>query len=124
KLEKLLQLHKDNWTAIAQGCAALREEASAGRTDAHEGLSREATTFHDFVVDLAFADSVLPSAYAAPFRHLIARIVEHLQATIGIIDFWRKPVEVKQLRAHIGTELQLSNIPELVEQHERIAVEI
>lgn len=43
---------------------------------------------------------------------------------IDIIDFWKKPIEVKRLRGNIDTEILLSNVPELVEKHERIAVEI
>ena len=50
--------------------------------------------------------------------------MESLQETIDIIDFWKKPIEVKRLRGEIDTELLLTEIPELVERHERIAVEI
>ena len=52
------------------------------------------------------------------------RVVELLQNSIGIIDFWKKPIEVKRLRGNINTEILLANIPQLAEQHERIAVEI
>lgn len=54
----------------------------------------------------------------------MTRIVEILQETIDIIDFWKKQIEVKKLRGNIDTELLLSNIPALIERHERIAVEI
>ena len=47
-----------------------------------------------------------------------------LQGTIGIIDFWKKPGEVKKLRGNIDTEILLTEIPQLIEKHERIAVEI
>ena len=57
-------------------------------------------------------------------QRVVARIVEILQETIDIIDFWKKPIEVKKLRGNIDTELLVSNIPSLVERHERIAVEI
>jgi type I restriction enzyme R subunit len=55
---------------------------------------------------------------------VIPRIVEILQNTIDIIDFWQKPIEVKKLRGNIDTEILLSDIPELCNNHERIAVEI
>ena len=61
---------------------------------------------------------------ARGFAGLIAALVETLQKTIDIIDFWKKPIEVKQLKGNIGTDLLLSGIPELAERHERIAVEI
>ena len=47
-----------------------------------------------------------------------------LQDTIDIIDFWKKPLEVKRLRGNIDTEILLANIPQLADKHERIAVEI
>ena len=54
KLEKLILEHKNNWQALAEGYEALRKEALAGRTDVVEGLSKEATTFYDYVVQIAF----------------------------------------------------------------------
>jgi len=50
--------------------------------------------------------------------------MEILQGTIDIIDFWKKPIEVKTLRGNIDTEILLANIPQLTANHERIAVEI
>jgi type I restriction enzyme R subunit len=50
KLEKLIQDHKDNWQVLAEGYEQLRNEAMAGRTEAIEGLSKEATTFYEFAV--------------------------------------------------------------------------
>ncbi|MFM9964650.1 MAG: hypothetical protein ACKV2Q_25885 [Planctomycetaceae bacterium] len=54
----------------------------------------------------------------------MSRIVEVLQDTIDIIDFWKKPLEGKRLRGNIDIEILSSNIPPLAEKHERIAVEI
>lgn len=124
KLEKLIQQHKDNWDALAEGYEQLRGEALAGRTDAVEGLTKEATRFYDYVVQLAFNGGVVPAEHRQRLKDLMARIVEILQDTIGIIDFWRKPIEVKKLRGNIDTEILLSSIPQLAERHERIAVEV
>ncbi len=66
----------------------------------------------------------MPQAYQQPLKKLMTRIVETLQDTIDIIDFWKKPIEVKKLRGNIDTEILLANIPELNLKHERIAVEI
>ena len=54
----------------------------------------------------------------------MSRVVDTLLDTIGIIDFWKKPIEVKKLRGNIDTEILLTRIPQLTERHERIAVEI
>lgn len=124
KLEKLIQEHQNNWQALAEGYEQIRNEAMAGRTDAIEGLSKEATTFYDYVVQLAFGGDVVPPDSHALLKKLMARIVDILQGTIDIIDFWKKPIEVKNLRGNIDTEILLANIPQLTAKHERIAVEI
>jgi type I restriction enzyme R subunit len=41
-----------------------------------------------------------------------------------VLDFWQKPNEWKRLRGNIDTEILLSDIPALVENHQRLAVEI
>ena len=124
KLEKLIQDHQNNWEALAEGYEGLRREAQVGRTDTVEGLSREASTFYDYVVQLAFDGGAVPNEAREALRKLMARIVEMLQDTIDILDFWKKPIEVKRLRGNIDTEILLSGVPQLIEKHERIAVEL
>lgn len=124
KLEKLIQEQKDNWEALAEAYEQLRKEALGGRKEVVEGLTKEATTFYEYVLHLAFDRHEVPAEYWQPLKYVMTRIVEILQETIDIIDFWKKPVEVKKLRGTIDTELLLSNIPALIERHERIAVEI
>jgi type I restriction enzyme R subunit len=124
KLERLIQEQKDNWDALAHGYEALRREAEAGRTETVEGLTREASTFYDYVVQLAFNGGEVPIDCQLRLKELMSRIVEVLQDTIGIIDFWKKPIEVKRLRGNIDTEILLTEIPQLADRHERIAVEI
>lgn len=124
KLEKLIQQHKDNWDILAQEYEQLRLEAMAGRQETIEGLSKEATTFYDYVAQLAFDAAEVPADTQKPLKHLMERTVALLQETIGIIEFWKKPNEVKKLRGDIDTEILLANIPQLMAKHERIAVEI
>lgn len=124
KLEQLIQEHRNNWEALAEGYEQLRAEALAGRTETIEGLNREATTFYDYVAQLAFDQGDVPFQDRQRLRQLMLRIVEILQGTIGIIDFWKKPIEVKRLRGDIDTEILLADIPRLTDRHERIAVEI
>jgi type I restriction enzyme R subunit len=124
KLEELIQRYKDNWNALAEGYEQLRREAMAGRQDVVEGLSKEATTFYDYVLQVAFDGGEVPAEHGQRLKDLMAGIVGTLQDTIGIIDFWKKPIEVKKLRGAIDTEILLANIPQLTAKHERIAVEI
>lgn len=124
KLEQLIQEHKENWEVLAEAYEQLRAEALAGRTEVVEGLTKEATTFYDYVVQLAFEGGDVPAEHSQRLKGLMTRIVEILQETIGIIDFWNKPIEVKKLRGSLDTEILLASIPQLTDRHERIAVEI
>lgn len=124
KLEKLIEQHRDNWKSLSDDLKQLRKEAIEGRTEAVEGLTREAATFYDYVLQLAYDGATVPADDRTPLRKLIQRIVEVLQDTIDVLDFWKKPLEVKRLRGNIDTEILLANIPALSAKHERLAVEI
>ena len=102
----------------------LRKEVIEGRKEAVEGLTKEETTFYDYVLQLAYGGGEVPSADRMSLQKLMSRIVEMLQDTIDVLDFWKKPVEVRKLRGSIDTEILLVNISALNEKHERIAVEI
>ena len=124
KLERLIRQYHDNWELLAEGYERLRHEAIEGRKETIAGLTMEATTFSDYVVQLAFGDEEVPAKTVEPLKELASRIVEVLQDTIDVLDFWRKPIEVKKLRGNIDTEVLLADIPELNAMHERIAVEV
>ncbi len=124
KLERLIEEHRNNWTVLAKGYEQLRREAFEGRKEAVPGLTREASTFYDYVLLLAYDGGEVPPEAIEPLKKLMLRIVDILQETIGVLDFWKKPIEVKKLRGNIDTEILLANIPALKAKHERIAVEI
>jgi type I restriction enzyme R subunit len=124
KLEKLIEQHKNNWKALADDLEGLRKEVVSGRTDVAEGLTKEATTFYDYVLQIAYGDKEAPAEFRPALKKLMLRIVEMLQDTIDVLDFWKKPIEVKKLRGNIDTEILLADIPALNTKHERLAVEI
>jgi type I restriction enzyme, R subunit len=124
KLERLIQEHQDNWKVLAQEYEKLRQEAVAGRREGHDGLSREEAAFYDQLLQLVFAEAAPSPEQAELLKTTIRRIVTLLQRSIGIIDFWKKPVEVKKVRGSIDTELLCAALPELAANHERLAVEI
>ena len=124
KLEKLIEQHKNNWNALADDLEELRREAVAGRTEPVDGLSREATTFYEYVLQIAYDGGEEPAVDRSALKKLMLAIVELLQDTIGVLDFWKKPIEVKKLRGNIDTEILLAKIPALSARHERLAVEI
>ena len=123
-MERLIEQHRDNWKALSDDLEQLRKAAIEGRTDTVEGLTKEATTFYDYVLELAYDGGPVPPADLQALKALMLRVIEVLQETIAVLDFWKKPIEVKRLRGAIDTEILLANIPDLNGKHERIAVEI
>lgn len=124
KLERLIKEHQNNWKALADGYEQIRNEAIAGRTETVSGLNKEATTFYDYVLQLAYDGKEPPESDLAKLKKLMSRLVELLQDTIDVLDFWKKPIEVRKLRGNIDTEILLADIPALNAKHERIAVEM
>lgn len=124
KLEHLIEDYGKNWTVLAREYEKLRAEVVAGRTQTIEGLGREATTFYDHVCGIAFDGGIPPESDKPELKSLVQRVVELLRDTIDVLDFWKKPTEVKRLRGAIDNELLLSGIPAVNAKHERIAVEI
>jgi len=124
KLEKLIETHQENWEVLAEQYELLRNEAMQGRTEVVEGLSKEETTFYDFLVQLVFDGEDVPKTLDESLKSLVQQIVMLLRGTIDIKDFWAKPIEVRNLRGNIDTAVLLANITELNERHERIAVEV
>ena len=124
KLEELIQTHRENWTVLAEEYELLRREVEGGRTETIDGLTKEATTFYDHVQQLAFNGQDVPTEHRKSLQALMTHIVDMLGDTIDILDFWKKPVEVRRLRGKIDTELLAARVPEVNASHERIAVEI
>lgn len=124
KLEKLIEQHRDNWKLLSNDLEQLRRDALAGRAHAVEGLTKEATTFYEYLLQLAYGGEEAPVEDRLPLKQLMASLVALLQNTIDVLDFWKKPTEVKKLRGNIDTEILLANIPALNPIHERLAVEI
>ena len=124
KLEKLIEDHKNQWDLLAKEMEPLVHDAAAGRKSDGEGTAKEVRIFEDHIADLAFGGQGVPAEHKGKFAELVSKMIETMQGTIDIINFWDKFIEVKKLRGEIGTELQLCGIPELAERHERIAVEV
>jgi type I restriction enzyme R subunit len=124
KLEHLIDQYQDQWDLLAEELEKLRVEAAAGRTETIAGLDKEATTFYAHIVDLTFGENGVPARDADKMKTLMNSIVELLQETIGIIDFWNNPAEQKRLRGELNKILLMADIPEVTASFERLAVEI
>jgi type I restriction enzyme R subunit len=109
---------------LSDELARLRKEALTGRQAVVQGLDREETTFYEHVASLAFGDTGVPAEKQAAMKTLMRYIVEILQETIGLIDFWSNPAEQRKLRGTLTDALLMADIAEITENFERLAVEI
>jgi type I restriction enzyme, R subunit len=124
KVDALIEKHHDEWDLLAEKLAELRTEAIAGRQRGEEGMSREATAFYEYIVQVGFANGTVPPEDKAEFKRLMESVVDTLQETIGSIDFWQNPDKQKRVRGLIKTEIAKCSIEELKENRERVAVEV
>jgi type I restriction enzyme R subunit len=76
------------------------------------------------VVDVAFGKGGVPADQDVRMKALMKNVVELLQETIGIIDFWNNPAEQRRLRGELNTALLMADIPEVTTNFERLSVEI
>ena len=124
KVDALIEKHHEEWDLLAEKLAELRKEAIGGRQHGEDGMSREATTFHEHIVQVGFADGQVATDDKPKFRALMERVVEILQETVGSVDFWHNPDKQKRVRGLIKTELSKAGIDALKENRERVAVEV
>lgn len=124
KLDTLIARHGDEWKALAEAYEELRAEIRAGRSEEAAGNPAEVMVFRDNLFDLIGDGAALSVEDAAMIDALSTRLVLLIREAIAIVDFWRKPDQVRRLRASIDTELMVSGIGPVQDQHQRIAVEL
>jgi type I restriction enzyme R subunit len=124
KVDALIVKHHEEWDLLAEKLAELRTEAITGRQVGEEGMSREATTFYEHIIQVGFTQGVLDDGEKNKFKALMENTVEILQDTIGSIDFWENPDKQRRVRGLIKDEITKAGIEELKKNRERVAVEI
>ena len=124
KVDALIEKHHDQWDLLAEKLAELRTEAMAGRTTTGSGMSREATTFYEHIVQVGFAQGAVAEADQAAMKMLMERLVGVLQDAIGSLDFWMNADKQKRVRGAIKTEISKAGITELNSNRERVTVEV
>jgi type I restriction enzyme R subunit len=124
KVDALIEKHHDEWELLAEKLAELRGEAIAGRRQGEDGMSKEATTFYEHIVQVGFERGVLEKADKAKFKALMESVVEILQETVAGIDFWHNPDKQKRVRGLIKVEISKTGIEALKQNRERVTVEI
>jgi type I restriction enzyme R subunit len=123
-VNELIKTHHDEWDLLAEKLGELRSEAIAGRQHGEEGMSKEATTFYQHIIEVGFSSGTLDESQKTKFKELMEMVVDILQETIGSIDFWQNPDKQKRLRGLIKDAIAIAGMEELKENRERVAVEI
>jgi type I restriction enzyme R subunit len=124
RLEALIQRYKDNWTQLSESLFALRQEALAGRQDDPEGVSKKAAPFYDLIGKIAFGKDGIPVDHRDLAKQLVADVIDKMQRTIGIVNFWGNAPEVAQLRGELSDLLLFSGIDEVAENSDQIVREL
>lgn len=124
KVNALIEKHHDEWDLLAEKLAELRTEAIAGRQCGEDGMSREATTFYEHIVQIGFVNGTADVKDKPRLKELMAQVVEILQETIVSIDFWQNPDKQKRVRGLLKTEIAKNGIAELKLNRERVVIEI
>jgi type I restriction enzyme R subunit len=124
KVEQLIDRYQDQWELLAEELEKLRGEAIAGRKTGDHGMSREATTFYEYIAAEVFEGGKVPEEAKPKMTALMESIVDTLQQTIGSIDYWNNNDKQKKTRSAIKTALMKTGMDELKERRERIAVQV
>jgi type I restriction enzyme R subunit len=124
KLDSLIAKHGEDWKILAEAYEELRAEIRSGRAKVSAAQPAEVMIFRDNLFDLIGDGATLSLEDSAMVDALSTRLVSIIRAAIVIVDFWRKPDQVRRLRANIDTELMVSGIGAVQDQHQRIAVEL
>ena len=124
KVDALIEKHQDEWELLVEKLAELRTEAIAGRRQGEDGMSKEATTFYEHIIQVGFSGNTIHHLDKPKLKALMERVVSILQITIISIDFWQNPDKQKRVRGLIKTEIAQTGIDELKKNRERVAVEV
>ena len=124
KVDALIEKHHDQWDLLAEKLAELRTQVVRGRQQGEDGMSREATTFYEHILQVGFADASVNDGDKPKFKALMQTTVDILQETIASIDFWQNPDKQRRVRGLLKTEIAKTDIAELKQNRERVAVEI
>lgn len=123
KLDALIRRHGEDWKTLAERFAELRDELGQTTGPQPDRRAGERAVFRDNLAELAGAGPFSVDD-ARRIDDTAGRVFDLVRDAIRIAGFWRKPEEVRRMRADIKTELMTCGIPEVEERSERIAIEL
>lgn len=126
RLEAIIKQFQGHWEMIVEELTKLREEIRKGRKTETGGLNKQQLPFFDVILMHSFGKTEVDDATKERVKVLAVKIVEELQNTINVVNFWKKKqARVRSLQGEIEDILALeSGIPEIIANNEKIATEI
>lgn len=124
KVDNLIDLYKDNWETLLEELEKIRGEAAEGRKTGHDDLSKEAAVFYDYIISDVIAEDSIGNEDQKVLRTIMNSLVDTIGQDIVSNDYWSNPDKQKETRSKIKRAIMLSNIAELKEKREKIAIEI
>jgi type I restriction enzyme R subunit len=124
KLDALIARHGEDWKSLSERYEELRAQIGAGRRAGLGEVESEFAVFRDNLLTLIGDGTSLPLDAGDKLDALAAQVISIIRDTTRIVDFWRKPDQVRRLRASIDTELLVCGVDAIQDAHLRLAVEL
>ncbi|WP_432737405.1 type I restriction endonuclease subunit R [Maridesulfovibrio sp. FT414] len=118
KLEALIRKHKEDWDKLYKSLLALCEEVRKIEDRPVDD------PFLRLTLMTTFGTTEVDEETKRKTAALIDEVLDHLQKTIGIIDFWNTPVRVRELKGEISIVLASSGIPEIIQNMDKVETEL
>jgi len=124
KLEALIQKHKEDWDKLCKGMMEIRLEAENGRPTTGDGIKPQEAPFYELIGMIAFGRDGVPKAHVQTVKQLVVDIVEALQQTINIINFWSRPSDISALKGRLSDLMLFTGIGEIIDASEKLVADI
>ena len=124
RLESIIREYQGHWDLLVQELEKMRDEIKQGRDKEDSPLPAYQMPFYDVVLMIAFDGKPVDDKVTQKIAGLVEEIVEELQKTIDVINFWKKLPRVRKLEGIIEDILSFSGIDEVVATYKRITTEI
>lgn len=124
RLESIIREYQGHWDLLVQELEKMRDEIKQGRDREDSPLPAYQMPFYDVVLMIAFDGKPVDAKVTQKIAGLVDEIVEELQKTIDVINFWKKLPRVRKLEGIIEDILSFSGIDEVVATYKRVTTEI
>ena len=124
RLESIIRQYQGHWDLLVQELGKMREEIQQGRDDTESPLPAYQMPFYDVILMCAFDGTQADEKTAQKVAVMVEEIVEELQKTIDVINFWNKKARVRKLEGIVEDILSFSGINNITNSCKRIATEI